>query len=111
MLEFHTKTKPVPQNRKLARGKGSRMYLNSEYLKAWMTIADEWKSQTDDRLIDSKVGLKIMFGWPRMDIDSCIKPILDTLQGIAYKNDKQVDLIHVSRISENEIKIEISPLV
>jgi Holliday junction resolvase RusA-like endonuclease len=108
VLEYETHTKPVPQNRKLARGKGSRLYLNAEYSKAWTTIANEWKSQSTDSIIDRKIAVQIQFGWPRMDLDSCIKPILDTLQGIAYTNDKQVESLLISRSRKDEIKVQLT---
>jgi Holliday junction resolvase RusA-like endonuclease len=53
------------------------------------------------------VSVEIEFGWTRMDLDSCLKSILDTLQGIAYVNDKQVTRIVLSRIPAPEINIKI----
>ena len=108
MLIFQTKIKPVPQNRKLRRGKGSRLFLDKDYVTTWNAIQTEWRSQYAGVPLADKCSMTISFGWSRMDIDSCIKPIMDYLQGIAYINDKQVVGLTVIRINSPEIKITIS---
>lgn len=42
-----------------------------------------------------------------MDIDSCIKSILDTLEGIAYHNDKQIVSLSVVRCKSKEITVTV----
>ncbi len=108
LLRFTTNIKPVPQNRKLARGKGARLYLNKEYSTTWQAIGYQFNTQMVGPPLTGDVSLEIEFGWSRMDLDSCLKSILDTLQGIAYVNDKQVVRIALSRIDTPEIIIKIS---
>lgn len=100
---YLSKIKPVPLNRKLLRGRGSRLYINKEYRDTWNLIQTEWQKQTNVLL--GKIGVEIRFGWAKMDIDSCIKPILDTLEGIAYKNDKQVIDLRVFKDSSEQMEI------
>lgn len=104
-MKFITLLKPIPQNQKLARGKGSRLYLNKAYATTWDAINMQFQTQAKSEPLTGKVSVTIYFGWSRMDIDSCVKSILDVLQGIAYTNDKQVSRLVVERIPEQEIRI------
>jgi len=109
-VKFITLIKPVPQNRKLRRGKGSRLFLDKDFSITWDAIQTQWASQYREKPIESKCKVRILFGWSRMDIDSCIKPILDYLQGIAYVNDKQVESIAVERCKEPEIVVTVQSI-
>lgn len=108
-MEFYTEIKPVPQNRKLRRGKGSRLFLDKDYSITWDAIQTQWRSQYHGPPLETKCSVAIEFGWSRMDIDSCIKPILDYLQGIAYVNDKLVESVTVTRCKDPHIKIKLVP--
>jgi len=109
-VKFVTFIKPIPQNQKLSRGKGSRLYLNKDYVITWDAIGTQWRSQYHGEPIEGKTSVSIEFGWNRMDIDSCVKSILDTLQGIAYVNDKHVSKLSVIRIDEPEIRVTVEQL-
>lgn len=99
-MKFQTEIKPVPQNQKLKRGKGSRLYLDKTFSGTWEAIHTQWRSQYHGEPLTTPCTVTISFGWSRMDIDGCIKPILDYLQGIAYVNDIQVCRLVVERCSE-----------
>lgn len=86
------------------------MYLDKNFSITWDAIQTQWASQYRDKPLESKCRVHIIFGWSRMDIDSCIKPILDYLQGIAYVNDKQVEAVSVERCKEPEIVVTVKPL-
>ncbi|MFN4945129.1 MAG: RusA family crossover junction endodeoxyribonuclease [Chryseotalea sp.] len=105
-MQVETFVKPVPQNRKLSRGRGSRLFLNKEYVQCWDAIKTEFSSQASEPL-NGDVSVSIEFGWKRMDLDSCVKSILDVLQGIAYANDRQVTELKIVRCKKEKIIVVI----
>ena len=110
-MKFVTFLKPIPQNRKLKVTRGhKRPYRSNEYAVTWNAISMQWRSQYQGEPIQGKTSVSIEFGWNRMDIDSCVKSILDTLQGIAYINDKHVSKLSVIRIDEPEIRVTVEQL-
>jgi Holliday junction resolvase RusA-like endonuclease len=109
-MKFITLIKPVPQNAKLKRGKGSRLYLSEQFSTTWEIIQNQWRAQCKEQALTGNCSVSIRFGWSQMDIDSCIKPILDYLQGIAYKNDKQIVRLSIVRCKEKEITVEVTEI-
>lgn len=106
-MKFTTKIKPPPINQKLKRGRGKRLYVNRDYLKLWAVIEDQWKSQCQRSPLEGKVSVLIETGWNQYDIDGLIKQTLDSLQGIAYLNDRQVQELTVIRIKDKKLTVII----
>jgi len=42
------------------------------------------------------------------DVDNLVKTVMDGLQGVAYKNDRQVDEIHVRRLPGRQRRTEVT---
>ena len=63
------------------------------------------KSYTKKRIAAIREGLEYPMKPP--DVDNCIKSVLDALNGIAYKDDKQViEISAMKRWTEDEERIE-----
>lgn len=94
---------PVGANRlwKMARG---RMVLSAE-ARSWKEAAAWEASRIFDRPMAGNVGVTIIMhprtnkdgsaSQTRLDLDGCIKPTLDALNGVAYIDDKQVNRLFV----------------
>lgn len=90
-------TKPIPVNSKYGVING-RMLLTKKYrdtktAMAW-EIASQWRSEP----LSTPVTLNILqyFGDKRKrDIDAYLKILLDSMEGIVFENDNQVNEMHV----------------
>lgn len=74
------------------RSKAYREWLRD--CEGWLALAEGTKVETGD----VRVSLVAVFKDRRRDLDSVVKPTLDALQGVAYSNDKQVDVLHIKRM-------------
>jgi Holliday junction resolvase RusA-like endonuclease len=104
-MKFTTRIKPPPINQKLKRGKSSRLYVAREYMREWGQIEQEWKSQAFRNPFVNPVSVVIETGWNQYDIDALIKQTLDSLQGLAYTNDRQVQELTVVRIKDKRLTV------
>ena len=97
-------TKPVPINAKygIVNGRNilSKRYRECKEALAW-EIASEWQNEP----LSTPVTLNILqyFGDKRKrDIDAYIKVLLDSMEGIVYENDNQVNEMHVYKEYDKE---------
>jgi len=104
-MRLYIETKPLPAPRPRFSKYGT--YNKKEYTEYKQKIAWMYKAR-GGKLHDGKVNIAIDFffavpkGWskkkrenmseylPRADVDNLAKAILDALNGVAYKDDKQV---------------------
>lgn len=52
-------------------------------------------------------------GSPPQDIDNRLKPLLDALEGIVFRNDNQIDELRITRSAQSfsgRIRVDVSPL-
>lgn len=96
-MRFEITIKPIPQNQKLKRGHGNRLYLNNEFRKTWDAIKREFEMIAFENNFTPifkprEVKVKISHNTMRADVDAYTKAVLDYLQGVAYENDSQVTL-------------------
>lgn len=106
------KTKPVGVNQRytISRGRNilSRKYRDTKEAMMW-----EAKSQWQGEPLTGDVTINIFLYLDnhRPDIDSYLKIILDSLDGIAYDNDRQVTELSVIKMHDSEEpRIEIQVL-
>jgi Holliday junction resolvase RusA-like endonuclease len=63
-------------------------------------IKIEYIAQTGRRLFSGRVAVSIGFTGGRIDIDNGIKTVLDALNGVAYADDRQVDVVSARRLTK-----------
>lgn len=121
MISFRIPTKPVPKARpRFAKTKrGTIIYTpkaTTEYENTIAQYALEARTKAGIPLITDPVELSITISPQetyisikkidnhkfkiRGDLDNVLKAILDALQGVIYKNDKQVKSINIKLIGE-----------
>lgn len=108
MMNFILQGRPISVNhykRPAVSGNGkSFMYVPTEVknaVTAWKLIAQNamrlngWKMREDDSV---SVEMHFFFeNRARRDIDNYLKVMIDTLTGIAYKDDKQIHFLKVTK--------------
>lgn len=99
LIVLTTFVKPIPINQKLKRGQGSRMYISEEYSNSWNLISKDFRKQYKGNLILGNVNVDIIHTYQRYDVDALSKSVLDVLQDIVYRNDRQVKRYSVSKES------------
>lgn len=57
-------------------------------LELWITIEMEQQHRSNDELE----------GLPYADVDNPLKPVLDALEGVLYKDDTQIQAIHAKKV-------------
>lgn len=90
-MTFTVPGKPVSLNNAYPTGRSGRRYPSREYA-AWKAAAALIARAAGVRPIEGPVGIDLLVVFPsrRADLDNCIKPILDSLTGIGYADDRQV---------------------
>lgn len=106
---------PVPKGRPRL-GRGGHVYT-PEATRAWEElVATYWRLQAGDTTFDGKVAVTLTFrfhGGTKGDIDNLQKAILDGLNGVAWRDDRQVWQLtaHIMDGHECEgVDIEVSEL-
>lgn len=97
-------TKPVPVNQKYFVRNG-RNILSNKYRQAKGDLALETRSQWNSEPLGRNVELNIIqyFGDKRKrDIDAYLKILLDSMEGIVYLNDNQINAMHVFKEYDKE---------
>ena len=68
-----------------------KFILSKRYREAKEKIAWVCKSQYRGEMIEGEISVDLVISYPRkIDIDSMVKVILDSMQGIIFKNDSQI---------------------
>ena len=114
MYQITIKGKPVSVNatyRTKGRGRGSKnIYLDPVVKKYKEDVAVQAKCNWKHGVLTE--NLEITFNYyfvdNRMDHLNCNKAIADALEGIVYKNDRQIKISHhYSHIDKNDPRIEL----
>lgn len=66
-----------------------------------------FRNQYRGKPITEECAVYLTCGWKGFDIDSWVKIVLDSLQGIAYKNDKQIRFLQIAMGIHKIINIEV----
>lgn len=66
-----------------------------------------FRNQTNQKPFNGEVAVYITCGWKNYDVDSWVKIVLDSLQGIAYVNDNQVRFLQIAMMQNKKINIEV----
>ena len=95
MMRFEVGIKPIPQNQKLKRGRGNKLYLNNEFRVTWDAIHKEFqmiafKNNYTPIFKPREAVVTISHNNMRADVDAFTKAVLDYLQGVTFENDSQV---------------------
>lgn len=92
-------TKPVSVNKRYTISRG-RNILSNEYRSAKEAMQWEAKSQWQGEPLDDDVTVNILLHLDskRPDIDGYLKIILDSIDGIAYHNDRQITELTVHKL-------------
>lgn len=97
-------TKPVPINQKNSVIRG-RVYLSKKYREAKNDLKEEVAVQYDGELLEEDLCLNVLFYFGdrrRRDIDAYLKIIMDSMEGIVYKDDVQVNELHVFKVVDTD---------
>lgn len=109
MKSILVKTEPISVNR-MYRG---RKFLTKDGKATKDAIAWEIASQVKSEPLVGSVAVNVLFYFknPRMDIDNALKALLDCMTGIIYKDDSQIEELHVFKMIDKENpRIEIQVL-
>lgn len=108
--------RPISKQTGTHYGKGhawlSQEYKNFKEIVAWEAKIQlpkyEWEMNTD-----RKIAVRTLITWPEKNpaknrigdiADNVVSGILDALQGVAYKNDRQIYKSEVEKISLGQVK-------
>jgi crossover junction endodeoxyribonuclease RusA len=99
-------TSPVSTNKRYTIARG-RNILTNEYRDAKEAIAWEVKSQWKKEPLTDDVCLNVLIYHKGRtpDIDNYLKLILDSLTGVVYEDDKQVNELHIFREKAETAKL------
>lgn len=111
MISFVVDAKPVSTNASYKRSKQGRLCKTTaaEIFEAKLQLAARCVMRGQPPLTGSlSVGIVFHFQNERPDTDGPIKPVLDALQRIVYKNDRQVRRLIVERaIDAKRPRVEV----
>lgn len=104
---------PIAQPKERHRkGAGGRMYTPEKTVAAEEAIGWAFKNAARGHRVDkeSRFGLVIAVAGANAaaDVDNLAKVVMDGLQGVLYRNDKQVDELHVRRLPGREKRTEVT---
>jgi len=85
--------------------RGSKV-LSDEYRTFKDSLGWLFKAQTTEVDLKNTFSCKIEYN-SRHDIDALLKAILDSAEGIVYKNDRQVTELSVSKNKDLECKLKV----
>jgi crossover junction endodeoxyribonuclease RusA len=83
--------KPVPLQR--SRTRGGRHYLPARSRVYRETVQAAWLAAGRPSLGDAPFALSARFYGARGDLDNCLKAVLDALNGLAFRDDRQLTCI------------------
>lgn len=105
MQTFTIKTKPTSVNNRYTISRG-KLILSEDYRNGKEAIAWEIQSQfRSEILTEDGLTVNIILHYKdnkRRDVDGCIKQLLDSMTGIVYKDDSQIDELNVTKIRESD---------
>ena len=115
---FTHKEHLVPINQKLGPcyrflGRGKKalsIRIKPEYAACWEGVRVHWlkEAMSQNIQLDSESKFEIwVFQNSRVDVDAYIKAIQDTLQGIVYKDDKQVEKVILEKWNRKDIEVTV----
>lgn len=90
-------TKPIPVNQKFSVI-GGRMFLSKKYREVKEAMEWEVKGQWHGEPLSGDVVLNVLFYYGdsrKRDIDAYLKILLDSMSGIVYEDDSQINEMHV----------------
>jgi len=109
-MKFWTAIKPVSVNRRTVHGQYGKLITSSDYRNTKAAMNMVFRNQYKGRPIDGDVSIDLYCGWKNFDIDGWIKIVLDSLEGIAYRKDKQIRYMTVLMGDNKKILIEIQEM-
>lgn len=92
-------------NQHIYANTGSRRYMKKEARERKEQYRWEAKSQWRKRCRTGAVGMDVVLHFKdkrRRDIDNYCKLILDSLEGIVYQDDKQIDSLNIEKTIDRE---------
>lgn len=117
MYKFTVPGRPVPKGRpRVARKGRSYVFYTPEATKVYEEIVNLTARAVCKKPLEEPVAVKLRLYFKRKgkipDCDNCCKSILDGLNGIAFKDDGQVQHLEVDiyRETPERAEVEIMPL-
>ena len=86
--------------------RGSKI-LSQEYKDFKVDLGWLFKAQTTEVDPKGRFSCEIEYN-SRHDVDALLKAILDSAEGIVYKNDRQVDTLTVSKNKDLDCKLKVT---
>lgn len=99
MIKFEIFTKPLSVNQCYGTSQTGRIYMTAVGKKYKQGIIISLKQlQLSPLQGDIRVSIELKLGRRRkMDIDNCLKPLLDSLEGYIYENDSQIVDLRITK--------------
>ena len=118
MYQFRIPLKPVSLNQAYMVGRGAGFKLSKQGRKFKEDCRDFLKEQfLDEKLLSGKLKVRILFQLnsfrERVDIDNMFKLLMDSMNGIVFKDDSQVYKLSGEKqigMNRNEIHIFVDEI-
>jgi len=124
-MSFFVPGQPKPERRKRVIAHGRVFHVRAEDVCAWQTVirmvAEAMVPKPHPAFPTGAVHLELRFHMPRPkkmrpgkwhirrpDAGNLAKPVEDALTGIAYRDDSQIAVLHVSKVYEAPAGVEVS---
>ena len=109
-ISFTIPTEPLSQPRpRLVNG---HFLSNDKRTLAYKNLVKSIASEVFNEMLEGEICAKIKFYRAtkrRIDLDNLLKPILDSLNGIAYKDDSQVtEIIALKYVDKSNPRAEVT---
>ncbi|AJR16718.1 endodeoxyribonuclease RusA (plasmid) [Leptospira interrogans serovar Linhai str. 56609] len=109
-VELKTKIKPVSVNRRYGLSKNKKkLILSNDYRSVKEGLQYDFRSQClCGPVILNECSVEIHTPYERLDIDAIAKILLDAMNGIVYKDDRQVYRLVMERKIRDDIRIVVT---
>ena len=124
MIKFQINARPQPKERSRSTRSGHH-YTPRRTVNFELTVAAEFRAQhPDHKPLEGPIELEVFIDYARPktvkkgywhtgrgDIDNIVKAISDALNGVAWKDDRQVAVLHGYKTWADKDKIEVNILL
>jgi len=115
-MEFKIYTKPLSVNQYYATNysnRGQKIYITAKGKEYREGIVNGLKESNITKFAgEINLEINLLLGKKRkMDVDNCLKPLLDAFEGILYDNDSQIYSLKITKdfgYREDAIKVKAS---
>lgn len=94
----------------LFRSYRGRVCKSKKYREWQVEITKQLNNQYHGEVLECPLEMEVVFtksSKRKYDVDNCFKSLLDTLEGVCYKNDSQIIVLKGSKVQGLENRIDV----